>query len=40
MIDLTDGVMISGAKVAAADVKASNGVVHMIDNVILPPSMM
>ncbi|MEM6628897.1 MAG: fasciclin domain-containing protein [Bacteroidota bacterium] len=32
------GVMISGAKVAAADIKASNGVVHVIDKVILPPS--
>ena len=40
MVDLSDGVMISGAKVAAADVKASNGVVHVIDKVILPPSMM
>jgi uncharacterized surface protein with fasciclin (FAS1) repeats len=40
MVDLTDGVMISGAKVAAADVQASNGVVHVINKVILPPSMM
>ena len=40
MVDLTDGVMISGAKVAAADVKATNGVVHVINKVILPPSMM
>lgn len=32
-------VKISGAKVVAADVKASNGVVHVIDKVILPPSM-
>lgn len=40
VVDLSDGVMISGAKVAAADVKASNGVVHVIDKVILPPSMM
>lgn len=32
-------VKISGAKVIAADVKASNGVVHVIDKVILPPSM-
>ena len=32
-------VRISGAKVAAADVAASNGVVHVIDRVILPPSM-
>jgi uncharacterized surface protein with fasciclin (FAS1) repeats len=32
-------VKISGANVIAADVKASNGVVHVIDAVILPPSM-
>lgn len=34
-----NGVKISGAKVVAADVKAKNGVVHVIDKVILPPSM-
>jgi len=33
------GVKISGANVVAADVNASNGVVHVIDQVILPPSM-
>ncbi|MEC7753419.1 MAG: fasciclin domain-containing protein [Bacteroidota bacterium] len=32
-------VMISGAQVVVADVKASNGVVHVINKVILPPSM-
>lgn len=32
-------VSISGAKVVAADVAAKNGVVHVIDKVILPPSM-
>lgn len=31
-------VMINGAKVTAADVAASNGVIHVIDSVILPPS--
>ena len=31
------GVMINDAKVVAADVSASNGVVHVIDKVILPP---
>lgn len=37
---LKDGeAMIEGAKVVAADVEASNGVVHVIDAVILPPSM-
>lgn len=30
------GVMIDGAKVVAADVEASNGVIHVIDAVILP----
>ena len=33
-------VRISGAKVVVADVKANNGVVHLIDKVILPPSML
>jgi uncharacterized surface protein with fasciclin (FAS1) repeats len=31
-----DGVKIDGAKVIAADVAASNGVIHVIDTVILP----
>jgi uncharacterized surface protein with fasciclin (FAS1) repeats len=31
-----DVVMIDGASVAAADVMASNGVIHVIDEVILP----
>jgi uncharacterized surface protein with fasciclin (FAS1) repeats len=30
------GVMVDGAKVVAADVKASNGVIHVIDTVVLP----
>jgi len=38
-IDLKKGVKINNASVAMADVKASNGVVHVIDQVILPPSM-
>jgi uncharacterized surface protein with fasciclin (FAS1) repeats len=29
--------MINDAKVTAADVAASNGVIHVIDTVILPP---
>ncbi len=29
-------VMIDGAKVTAADIKASNGVVHVIDKIIMP----
>ncbi len=35
-IDATDGVTVDGAKVIAADVEASNGVIHVIDAVILP----
>lgn len=31
------GVTVNGAKVVAADVTASNGVIHAIDAVILPP---
>ena len=36
---MVDGgsVMINDAKVTAADVTASNGVIHVIDSVILPP---
>ena len=33
-----NGVTINGAKVTAADISAKNGVVHVIDQVILPPS--
>ena len=33
-----DAVMINNATVAAADIKASNGVIHVIDTVLLPPS--
>ena len=33
-----NGVMINEAKVTAADINAKNGVVHVIDKVILPPS--
>ncbi len=38
-VSLKDGAQISGANVSTADVDASNGVVHIIDKVILPPSM-
>jgi uncharacterized surface protein with fasciclin (FAS1) repeats len=38
-IDPTTGVMVNDAKVVQADVKASNGVIHVIDNVILPPDL-
>ncbi len=38
-IKVVDGnVMINDAKVTTADVKASNGVIHIIDTVILPPA--
>lgn len=36
-ITTTDGVKINGADVVTADVMASNGVVHVIDEVLLPP---
>lgn len=34
-----DGVTVNGANVVAADVAADNGVIHVIDAVILPPDM-
>jgi uncharacterized surface protein with fasciclin (FAS1) repeats len=37
-VDLTDGVMFNNATVVQADVTASNGVIHAIDAVIVPPS--
>jgi uncharacterized surface protein with fasciclin (FAS1) repeats len=36
-LSTADGVSVNGAKVIAADVAASNGVIHAIDAVILPP---
>lgn len=35
-IDGTDGVTVDGAKVTTADIMASNGVIHVIDSVLLP----
>jgi uncharacterized surface protein with fasciclin (FAS1) repeats len=35
-IDTSDGVKVDGAKVVKADVAADNGVIHVIDSVILP----
>lgn len=35
-VDLSNGVMVDNANVISADIKASNGVVHLIDAVILP----
>ena len=37
-IDGTNGVTVGGANVTTADVKASNGVIHVIDAVLLPPA--
>ncbi len=37
-ISLEDGVMVNDATVVIADVQASNGVVHVIDGVLLPPA--
>jgi uncharacterized surface protein with fasciclin (FAS1) repeats len=37
MVDAAKGVTVNNASVVAADVKASNGVIHVIDTVILPP---
>lgn len=37
MIDLENGVMINQASVVTADIETSNGVIHVIDAVILPP---
>jgi len=38
LIDTTDGVTVADATVTAADVEASNGVIHVIDKIILPPT--
>ena len=37
-VDGTNGVRINDANVIAADVKASNGIIHAIDKVLLPAS--
>jgi uncharacterized surface protein with fasciclin (FAS1) repeats len=39
-IDISNGVMVDDANVVMADIPASNGVIHAIDKVILPASMM
>ena len=38
MIDLDNGVMVDDATVTTADIEASNGVIHVIDKVIMPDS--
>lgn len=35
-ISASDGVMINDANVVSADVEASNGVIHVIDKVLIP----
>ena len=35
-VDATDGVMVDEATVVSADIVASNGVIHVIDTVVLP----
>jgi uncharacterized surface protein with fasciclin (FAS1) repeats len=36
-IDLDNGVMVNDATVVSADIEASNGIIHVIDAVIMPP---
>jgi uncharacterized surface protein with fasciclin (FAS1) repeats len=38
MIDSSMGVTVDGAKVLAANVPASNGFIHVVDTVLLPPA--
>ncbi len=37
-VSTNDGVMINNSKVVKADIKTSNGVIHVIDTVLLPTS--
>lgn len=37
-IDGTDGVKVGGATVTQADIRTSNGIIHVIDTVLLPPA--
>jgi len=36
-ISIEDGIRVNDAKVATPDLKASNGIIHVIDKVLLPP---
>lgn len=38
-VDSAKGVTVNDAKVVQPDIKASNGVIHAIDKVILPPDL-
>jgi uncharacterized surface protein with fasciclin (FAS1) repeats len=35
-IDATNGVMVNNAKVVKADIECSNGVIHVLDTVLMP----
>lgn len=37
-VDLSGGVMINSSNVTTADIEGSNGVIHVIDEVLLPPN--
>ena len=37
-VNATDGVTVNDATVVQADIEASNGVIHVIDSVVMPPS--
>jgi uncharacterized surface protein with fasciclin (FAS1) repeats len=37
-VSLKGGASFNGAKVSTADIKCTNGVIHVIDSVILPPT--
>ena len=39
-IDARNSVRVNGANVVKADIPATNGVIHVIDTVVLPPSLM
>jgi uncharacterized surface protein with fasciclin (FAS1) repeats len=36
VIDATDGVRVGNAQVIQADIATSNGVIHIVDRVIIP----
>ena len=38
-VGLTGGAKLNGANIVTADIEASNGVIHVIDKVILPPNL-
>lgn len=39
VFSLADGAKVNNANIAAADIEASNGVIHVVDTVLLPPSL-